>query len=231
MTRPSAAATPGAMQNLTPRGPFSRITPLVLALLGAGTVLAACSGDATGEPTAVHPRRGRRHVPGRPGAGGASSSAPQGTGSATAAASQGEGGAPSPASTSLFRAPEPWTKDVAGMSKSESSDAIVGWLSDHGGWGTHTLRIDFSIKVLHATGDVPFRSFSPTEEFYAPDCDQVPFPLPAGGSLEDEQGYQCTTDGDCHLIVVHEPSQKLYEMWRANVSATSSRAAARSSGI
>jgi serine/threonine-protein kinase len=118
----------------------------------------------------------------------------------------------------LFHAAEPWTKDVSGEAKSPSSDRILGWLDDHGGWGTKKLRIEFSIKVLHAGADAPFRAFTPTDDFYTPDCDQVPFPLPAGGALEDEDGYQCTTDGDCHLLVVHEPSHKLYEMWRADVS-------------
>ena len=118
----------------------------------------------------------------------------------------------------LFTAPEPWTKSVADAPKSASSDAITGWLADHGGWGTPRLRIEFSIKVLHADASAPFREFTPTEDFYQPDCDKVPFPVPEGGALEDEPGYACTTDGDCHLLVVHEPSHKLYEMWRADVS-------------
>ena len=48
-------------------------------------------------------------------------------------------------------------------------------------------------------------------------------PVPAGGALEAETGYECTTDGDCHLIVVHSPTRKLYEMWRANIVGTSFR--------
>jgi serine/threonine-protein kinase len=44
-----------------------------------------------------------------------------------------------------------------------------------------------------------------------------PVPLLPGGALEGEEGYACTTDGDCHLIVVHHPSQRLFEMWRANI--------------
>jgi len=46
----------------------------------------------------------------------------------------------------------------------------------------------------------------------------VPFPVPSGGALEGESGYTCTQDGDCHLLVVHPPTHKLYEMWRANIS-------------
>jgi serine/threonine-protein kinase len=117
----------------------------------------------------------------------------------------------------LFQAPEPWTEVVAALPRSASSDSIIGWLDDHGGWGTHRLLIDFGVQVLHAGADTPLLPFTPTEEFYTPDCDRVPFPVPAGGALEEEEGYRCTTDGDCHLLVVHEPSHQLYEMWRADI--------------
>jgi len=50
--------------------------------------------------------------------------------------------------------------------------------------------------------------------------DQVPIPVPPGGALEGETGYQCVSDGDCHLIVVHQPTKTLYEMWRANIVGT-----------
>jgi serine/threonine-protein kinase len=63
----------------------------------------------------------------------------------------------------------------------------------------------------------PYRSFIPTEDFFTPDCDQVPVPLPPGGALEGEAGYQCAGDGDCHLIVQDLVSTKLFEMWRANI--------------
>lgn len=118
----------------------------------------------------------------------------------------------------LFSNEQPWTKDVSASPKSAESDDILGWLEEHGGWGTPRLRIEFSIKVLHASADTPFLDFTPTEDFYSPDCDKVPFPVPAGGALEDEEGYECTTDGDCHLLVVHPGKRRLYEMWRANIT-------------
>jgi serine/threonine-protein kinase len=47
-------------------------------------------------------------------------------------------------------------------------------------------------------------------------------PVPPGGAVEGEQGYACTQGGDCHLLVIDDAHQKLYEMWEANqVSATS----------
>ncbi len=117
----------------------------------------------------------------------------------------------------LFEAANPWNTDVSALPKSATSDGIVQALAAAGGWGTGTLRIDFSIEVLEADASTPFRTFTPTADFYTPDCDHVPFPVPAGGALEGETGYQCASDGDCHLIVVHRPTKTLYEMWRANV--------------
>jgi hypothetical protein len=198
------------MQNRFNRSSLARPLLTMLALTGAG--LGACGAASSEDPTATPTE----------GADGATSGAAEGTSpSATTTPTEGTPSAasnPAPSATAnLFHAPQPWTKDVSAMPRSDKSDRITGWLSDHGGWGTKRLRIEFSIKVLHVTGEVPFQEFSPTEDFYTPDCDHVPFPLPPGGALEDEQGYTCTTDGDCHLLVVHEPSQRLYEMWRANV--------------
>jgi serine/threonine-protein kinase len=79
------------------------------------------------------------------------------------------------------------------------------------------MRIDFSIEVLESSSDTPFRAFTPTDDHFLPDCDLDAVPVPAGGALEGEQGYECRGDGDCHLIVVDREQQRLYEMWRANI--------------
>lgn len=44
-------------------------------------------------------------------------------------------------------------------------------------------------------------------------------PVPPGGSLEGESGYQCTMNGDCHLLVIDSGRHSLYEMWRADIAA------------
>jgi hypothetical protein len=201
------------MHNPSQRHPLSHHAFAALALGGA---LFACAASDPNDAAAADPTE--------PAAPSETVSTPDTTPpapTATAAADSAPAAAADMASsavdTALFHAAEPWTQPVAALPKSASSDSIIGWLGDHGGWGTHTLRIEFSLKVLHARGEVPFRSFTPTEDFYTPDCDNVPFPVPPDGALEDEDGYTCTTDGDCHLLVVHEPSQKLYEMWRANI--------------
>jgi len=105
----------------------------------------------------------------------------------------------------------PWYQDVTNAPLDPQSREVVEWL-DGQGWGTGTMRIDFSIEVLEGDETTPFRPFNPTDDFFEPDCDLAEVPVPAGGALEGEAGYDCFGDGDCHLIVVHRPSFRLFEM-------------------
>jgi len=109
-----------------------------------------------------------------------------------------------------------WYEDISAWPLDAESDAVITWLNGQG-WGTGEMRIDYSIEVLEADEGTPFISFEPTGDFYTPDCDHTEVPVPAGGQLEGEQDYECTSDGDCHLIVVHPSTCQLFEMWRANI--------------
>jgi serine/threonine-protein kinase len=93
---------------------------------------------------------------------------------------------------------------------------VIEGLQAKGGFGTGRLQIDFSIEVLRAEAGVAARAFTRTGDFYDPDCDDVPVPVPAGGNLEGERNYACASNGDCHLIVLQ--GTKLFEMWRANIA-------------
>jgi serine/threonine-protein kinase len=115
--------------------------------------------------------------------------------------------------TSMF-----FNADVSSVSKSTKSDTIIAALRTEGGWGnSDVMQIDFALDVLAADGTTPMMSFMPTGDFYTPDCDLQQVPVPAGGNLEGETGYACTTNGDCHLIVYRRDTKQLYEMWRANI--------------
>src|SRR5262245_39770321 len=113
-----------------------------------------------------------------------------------------------------------WTRDISAATADPASSTILANLAAAGGFGNGRLQIDFSIKALPADARTPLRTFTPTGDFYTPDCDLVPMPVPAIGSLEGEAGYACVHDGDCHLIVYHHPTNRLYEMWRANITAS-----------
>ena len=108
---------------------------------------------------------------------------------------------------------------VEAVPKAAWSDAIIAALVAEGGWGnSNTIQIDFDLDVLTASASTPKQSFTPTGDFFSPDCDRAPVPVPAGGNLEGETGYACTHDGDCHLLVSDPAGGKLYEMWRANIT-------------
>jgi hypothetical protein len=119
-------------------------------------------------------------------------------------------------STKMF-----FNEDVSASAVSTKSSSIISALRAAGGWGNgDKFQIDFDIDVLTASASTPMKTFTPTGDFYSPDCDQVQMPVPTGGNVEGENGYACTGDGDCHLLVYDAAMQKLYEMWRANITST-----------
>ena len=148
---------------------------------------------------------------------------PTGTGGAT-----GSGGAAGEVG-GLFTQPEPWTKDVSGLTKDASSDAIIAALDKAGGWGGGRLQIDFSIPLFFANASTPRETIEgPMPGGYpycygGTDCDAVPFqmPIPANGNAEGSTNYTCDTSGntdgqgDCHILVVETGQQKLYELYNA----------------
>lgn len=127
------------------------------------------------------------------------------------------GGATStaPAGATLFPATSPFYQDISTATLDSQSTSIISGLAAKG-WGAGSFRIDFSIEVLKADASVTPRAFTQTGDFYSPDCDPVPIPVPPTGSLEGETNYACASDGDCHLLVIQ--GSKLYEMWRANIT-------------
>ena len=121
-----------------------------------------------------------------------------------------------PPAGAYFPAAAVWYQDVSRAALDPESRAVISYL-DGVGWGLGRMQIDFSIEVLEAAESTPLRSFTPTEDHFTPDCDVEPVPVPPGGALEGETGYECRSDGDCHLIVVDRPRRKLFEMWRADI--------------
>jgi hypothetical protein len=130
--------------------------------------------------------------------------------------SPGPAATPAAGAGAFFPPSAVWSADISRAPLDRDSAAVIAYL-DQLGWGTGRMQIDFSIEVLEAGADTPLLAFQPTEDHFLPDCDLDPVPVPPGGALEGETGYECRSDGDCHLIVVDRPRQKLFEMWRADL--------------
>lgn len=132
-----------------------------------------------------------------------------------------DGGGGNPQSGSgVFPSSAPFYQDISKAALASDSAAIIGGVAGRGGWGNgNTFQMDFSIEVLAADSSLAPRAFSPNDDFYDPDCDPAPTPVPPNGRLEGESGYACDNDGDCHLIVVQ--NNRLYEMWRADIRGSS----------
>jgi hypothetical protein len=132
----------------------------------------------------------------------------------------GGGGGGGGASGPYFEHTMFFDRDVSGSPKAGTSDQIIGALRAAGGWGNgDRFQIDFSFDVLDGDG-AQMRSFTPTGDFYTPDCDDTQVPVPSAGNVEGESGYACASDGDCHLLVFDHGGGKLYEMWRANITSS-----------
>jgi serine/threonine-protein kinase len=112
-----------------------------------------------------------------------------------------------------------WTQDVSHAPLDPQSSTMIAWLADAGGWGhNNRMQVDFAIRVLQADAATPQAPFRKGAGFYTADSDVVStFPLPAGGGIEGQMGYQCNIEqNDCHLIVVDRGHSKLYEAYQAN---------------
>jgi serine/threonine-protein kinase len=196
--------------------------------------IAACSGDddadgpassagagaeARGGETGAG--RGGAGGAGRGGAGAAGRGGAGGDAGAGGRSAAGAGGTPvtsdcGNAEHQIFPPGAPWNSPIDAAPLASDSDAIIARLQS-----VHTdarrFQIDFSLRVLRAGDEAPHRAFEPTADFYDTECDTAPPPVPEGGSLEGEPAYECTSDGDCHLIVLDQDECRLFEMWRANI--------------
>ena len=140
------------------------------------------------------------------------------TGGSTVPGTGGSTGAASSCQRPYFAASAPWNTRADTLPVDSQSATIIAALQAHG-WGAGRMQIDTSIHVMcDAAGTAPKMAFTKTGDFYSPDCDPAPVPIPAGGHLEGETGYSCTNDGDCHLIVVAPKESRIYEQWRADIT-------------
>ena len=193
----------------------------------------ACSGDddsGGGGASGASSGSGNSGAGGEAGESGASGAGGEGGGGSGAGGTGGNGGIGGSggvggsseqtgvcdnADGQIFPPDAPWNQVIEDAPLAGDSDAVIDYLVANHDTDAR-FQIDFSITVLEAEASTPKESFTPTDEFYEPDCDPAQFPIVEGGAIEGEEGYACESDGDCHLIVRAAHECRLYEMWRAN---------------
>ncbi len=111
-----------------------------------------------------------------------------------------------------------WTQDVSHAPVDPHSSEIITWLANAGGWGMGRMQVDFRFRVVQANASTPKVPFHKGDGWISPDSDKISeFPLPVGGGIEGQPGYECDIDqNDCHLLVVDRSNAKLYEAYQAN---------------
>jgi serine/threonine-protein kinase len=122
----------------------------------------------------------------------------------------GGGGGPNGGPADLFPCESTWYKDVSGDAVSPNSDSVIAGIGRWGAGGR--FLIDTSILFMHTDGSAPLANFSID---YSDESNIVPVPIPPGGAVEGESGYTCTSNGDCHLIVVQDSTKRLFELYAA----------------
>ena len=87
--------------------------------------------------------------------------------------------------TQLFPPGAPWNQAIDAAALDAESGAIIAYLA-----ANHTasarFQITFDFNLLFADGNTPHRAFAPTGDFFRPDCDTAPVPVPSIGRLEGE---------------------------------------------
>jgi serine/threonine-protein kinase len=117
----------------------------------------------------------------------------------------------------LFPPGAPWNTPIDSAPLDAASSQIVSFLSANQG-SNGRFQITFDFNILRADATVTRRAFTKTGDFYTPDCDPAPIPVPPGGRLEGEASYACSGNGDCHLTVIDRSTCRLYELFRADIS-------------
>jgi hypothetical protein len=130
----------------------------------------------------------------------------------------------------------PWYTDVTNASPAPDSGAITSWMVSHSGpngWGTGTMKVDFSILSVEVPAGTPKLTYQTSQDFYySPDCDTAPIPLAPGGAVEQSygsdivftspfSGYSCAGFGggdDCHILLVARSENRLYEVYHGTAT-------------
>ncbi len=119
------------------------------------------------------------------------------------------------------------TNSLMMMQRLEAIAAATGPAGKYWGdsGGNEDFQIDFSFYVLHATNATPTKpivAWPNLAGYYTGECENpgLIFPVPVGGGIEGTgppPAYTCNANGeDCHMLVVNDTSNVMYETYNTN---------------
>ncbi len=212
---------------------MTRCTQLVSLFLTTSVLIGACD-DAS--------NTGGGNTGGGEEGGGSNTGAGNTGAGNTGAGNTGAGntGAGTPGGGEYFPAGSWFYEDASAAPVVANSDEITAWMESANapnGWGTGTMRVDFSIVVNTVAPGTAKRAYEPDYDYYyEPDCDFAPVPVPEGGAVEEHwevptdlssafSGYQCAgfDEGyDCHMLFFAPDENRLYEIYRGTIRSDNS---------
>jgi serine/threonine-protein kinase len=109
-------------------------------------------------------------------------------------------------------------------------EAIAATHAQAGKWGDHRGNVDFQLDiydfyVMHATSTTPVKpivAWPDAPSYYNGECEDpgMLFPVPAGGGIEGTgppPAYSCdAANNDCHMLVVNDTSNIMFEAYNVN---------------
>jgi len=109
-------------------------------------------------------------------------------------------------------------------------EAIAATHPESGKWGDHRGNVDFQLDiydfyVLHASNATPTKpvvAWPDRGSYYTGECEDpgMAFPVPSGGGIEGTgppPAYSCdAANNDCHLLVVNDTSNVMFEGYNVN---------------
>ena len=114
----------------------------------------------------------------------------------------------------MFPASAAWNQPIDSSATDPQSDALIAGLASAGGWGNpNALSVDETLHVVCDPANAAPRAIIANPSALGLDCDLAPIPLPIGGHLQGETGWDCLNGGDCTLLVVEPLEQRLYESY------------------
>ncbi|MDB4985329.1 MAG: hypothetical protein JWN04_507 [Myxococcaceae bacterium] len=100
-------------------------------------------------------------------------------------------------------------RPVDGLPVDPESPSLISWLDSASVFGPDGMAVLFTVAVYDAQTPVVRVPIQQKTDFWAPDCDPAPVPLP------EHVDSRCAAPSSCTVVIVDSSSHRLYELGAA----------------